>query len=89
MNDIYDSKSDWVSRSMGEPNFKILHKCTVDGEQWYTVSCLRGTSKWLRETYREQEDRLWFQNIDSQWHINFNVFDVHEKIYTMLALRWA
>jgi hypothetical protein len=78
-------KGGWVM--VPEPNVKILAKSTVDGEQWYTVSCLRDTSKWLRETYREQEDKLWFQNIDSQWHINFNVFDVHETIYTMLALR--
>jgi hypothetical protein len=72
-----------------EPHFKILSKSLVDGEQWYTVNCLRETGMWLRETYRDSEDKLWFQNIDSKWRVNFNIFDIHEKIYTTLALRWS
>jgi hypothetical protein len=72
-----------------ESNFKILDQSLVDGEQWYTVSCLRETSKWLRETYQDSEDKLWFQNIDEKWHINFNVFDIHVNIYTLLALKWS
>lgn len=72
-----------------EPNIQVLNKSLVDGEPWYTVSCLRETSIWIRNEHSSQENKLWFQNIDEKWHINFNVFDVHEKFYAMLLLRWA
>jgi hypothetical protein len=71
------------------PNIKVLSKSTVDGEQWYTVRCWREASTWLRETYGDQEDKMWFQNIDQNWNISYNIFDVNEKIYTLLTLKWA
>ncbi len=74
---------------LSDPPIKVLNKAIVDGEQWYTISCLRDTSIWIRENYADQEDKTWFQNIDDKWQINFNVFDVHEKLYTLLVLRWA
>lgn len=77
----------WVA--VAEPNFKVLDDAIVDGEQWYTVSCLRETSMWIRREFAQHEDKLWFQNIDERWHINFNVFDVHERLYMLLALRWS
>ena len=72
-----------------QPPIRVLDKAMVDGEQWYTISCLRATSIWIRENYAAQEDKTWFQNIDEKWNINFNVFDVHEELYTLLVLRWA
>ncbi len=72
-----------------EPNIRVLDTSLVDGEYWYTVSCLRETSIWIRTEHGGQENKLWFQNIDEKWHINFNVFDVHEKFYSMLILRWV
>lgn len=71
------------------PNIQVLSKSLVDGEQWYTVSCLRETSVWIRTEHGEQENKMWFHNIDDRWRINFNVFDVHEKFYTMLLLKWS
>lgn len=72
-----------------EPNIRVLDTSLVDGEYWYTVGCLRETSIWIHNEHSGQENKLWFQTIDEKWHINFNVFDVHEKFYTMLILRWA
>jgi hypothetical protein len=74
---------------LAQPPIKVLDTATVDGVQWYTISCLRDTSIWIRENYEDQENKTWFQNIDEKWHINFNVFDVHEELYTLLVLRWA
>lgn len=71
------------------PKILILTKRSVDGEQWYTISCLRETSIWIRTEHSEQENKLWFYNIDAKWRINFNIFDVHEKFYSILALRWS
>lgn len=74
---------------LSDPPIKVLDKAMVDGEQWYTISCLRDTSIWIRKNYSAYEDKTWFQNIDEKWNINFNVFDVHEKLYTILVLKWC
>jgi hypothetical protein len=79
----------FVVEELQKPNFKILSRSMVDGGPWYTVSCRKEVSIWLRDYYREEEDKQWFQNIDQRWNINFNVFDVNESVYTMLALRWS
>jgi len=81
----------WTDEVTELPNFKVLSKSVVDNEQWYTVRCRRETSQWIRETFKDQEDQQWFQNIDEdeRWYINLNVFDVNEKIYTVIALRWT
>ena len=78
----------WIVEEIKLPNFEILTKSMVDGGQWYTIRCRKETSIWLRSAFKDQEDRQWFQNIDQRWNINFNVFDVNETIYTMLALKW-
>ena len=72
-----------------EPNIRVLNKSMVDGEPWYTVSCLRPVSIWIRTEQSDQEHMLWFENIDDKWGVNFNVFDVHEKFYAILLLKWS
>ena len=70
-------------------NHSILTKSLVDGEQWYTIRCSKEASIWVRSTYPQHEDKLWFENIDHMWRIHTNVLDMHEKIYTLLAMRWS
>lgn len=72
-----------------EPYVKILDTATVDGDKWYTVSLLRDASIWLRETYSDREHTLWCEHLGDKRLANFNVFDIHEKVYTMLVLRWS
>jgi hypothetical protein len=72
-----------------QPKIRVLNKSIVDGGQWYTVSCAREASIWLRDTYGDQEGKMWFQNIDELWHISYNIFDINEDIYTLLTLKWA
>ena len=67
----------------------ILESAIVDGAQWHTVSCTKQASIWFRQQFAELEDIDWFQNIDQNWTINFNVFDMSEELYTILLLRWA
>lgn len=71
------------------PYVNLLTSYTVDDEVWYTVSLLRDASVWLRETYADHEDRQWYTHTDDRWQTYFNVFDIHEKVYTMLMLRWS
>lgn len=69
------------------PAIRILDSATVDGETWYTVQCKPSyVSGWIQE----QDTKLWsrHEHIDRKWYIHFNVFDVHEKLYTMLMLKW-
>lgn len=68
---------------------KIVDRAIVDGEQWYTVTMGRDASIWFRETFAEQEDKLWFDHIDQQMYIHANQKDMHEKLFFELSLRWS
>ena len=85
-------KNNWMvlpkKLAVGE-NYTVLAKAMVDGAQWYTVRCTKEASQWVRATFSEQENKLWFDNIDHQWQLNKNVYDMHEKLYTMLIMRWS
>lgn len=67
------------------PNFKTHDESVVDGATWYTVGCYNDTSQWLRSQDRE----LWHEHIEQLWAGYHNIFDIHEKLYTMLALKWS
>lgn len=69
----------------GQLNFKIRHQCQVDGLTWYTVSCTGEVAKWIRSQDRE----IWHEHIDGKWNVIHNTFDIHEKLYTLLALKWS
>jgi hypothetical protein len=64
---------------------KIHDQSIVDGETWYTVSCSHVASRWMRS----QDRTLWHEHIQNKWDVIHNTFDVHEKLYTMLALKWS
>lgn len=69
------------------PAIRILDQATVDGETWYTVQCKPSlVSGWVQE----QDPALWHrhEDVDKRWYVHFNVFDMHEKLYTMLMLKW-
>lgn len=67
--------------------FKIINRALVDGEQWYTVQVHPDVKPWIYE--QPNRDKLWYNHIDNRWYTVANTFDMHEKIYTMLALRWS
>lgn len=69
-------------------SYKVLTTATVDNAQWYTIHCTKDISIWIRETFRELEDKQWFENIDDRWMLDHNRYDLHEELYTMLQLRW-
>ena len=69
------------------PAIRILDQAEVDGETWYVVQCKPSyVSSWLQE----QDPSLWHrhEHVDTKWYIHFNVFDMHEKLYTMMVLKW-
>lgn len=64
---------------------EIQDKAEVDGDTWYVVQVNPRVCPWIRE----QNKDLWHEHIDQRWYTVANTFDVHEKIYTMLALTWS
>ena len=64
--------------------FQILSRALVDGSVWYTVDCLPDVSAWIRQQPKE----LQHEHIDSNWVVYYNKYDIHEKLYTILALKW-
>jgi hypothetical protein len=65
-------------------NFKIRDQSQVDDHTWYTVSCTAAVAKWIRSQDRE----IWHETIHGKWDVIHNTFDIHEKLYTLLALKW-
>jgi hypothetical protein len=67
-------------------DFRIHDRGLVDDRTWYTVSCSHEASQWLKRQSRE----LWHEHIHNKWDVRINnMFDIDEKLYTMLALRWS
>lgn len=70
-----------------EPPFKVLSTADVDGVHWYTVSCRKEVSMWIREN--GEENKEWYDHIDSKWMVHRNVFDMSQEMFTMTKLRWG
>lgn len=69
------------------PNFEVLSSTDVDGTPWFTISCRKEVSIWIREN--GVEDHEWYSHIDSRWAIHRNVFDVSQNILSLIKLRWS
>ena len=69
----------------GQLNFKIRDQSQVDSDTWYTVSCTAAVAKWIRS----QDRAIWHEHINGKWDVIHNTFDIHEKLYTFLALKWS
>jgi hypothetical protein len=68
-----------------KPRVKIHNQSTVDGATWYTVGCCNDISQWLRS----QDQELWHEHIEKMWAGYHNIFDIHEKLYTIIALKFS
>ena len=64
---------------------EIQDTAEVDGATWYTVQVNPRVRPWITN----QPKSMWQEHIDQRWYTVANTFDVHEKIYTMLALTWS
>ena len=69
------------------PPFEVLSTADVDGAPWYTISCRKEVSIWIREN--GAEDQEWYSHIDSRWMTHRNVFDVSQEMFAMTKLRWG
>lgn len=82
-------KGEMMIFTSGLPSkFTIHDQAQVDGATWYTVSCAKQVSIWMRE----QSEELQQDNCDAKYDFGTmysNMYDIHEKLYTLMALRWS
>lgn len=70
-------------RAVWPPPFRIVDQATVDDETWYTIRSYRKpVAAWVRE----HNPDLWVELTDD--YPFGNQFDIHEKLFTLLALTW-
>ncbi len=70
-----------------DPNFEVLTTGTVDGTPWYTISCKKDVSIWIRENGTENSE--WVDYIDDKWMYHSNRLDVSQEMFAMIKLRWS
>lgn len=68
-------------------NFAVASTGTVDGETWRTIKCFDEVAEWIRE--QPGSDIEWVELTPGLQFPKANIFDVNERIYFMLALRWG
>lgn len=63
--------------------FKIIDQGTVDDDQWYTVRVYwKDCAGWLRSQKKTQQ---WEHPFDARVGM---MFDIHSKLFTMMALKY-
>jgi hypothetical protein len=77
----------YVMADAEKPVATIVDQAIVDGATWYTVSCRKDVSIWVRE--HGIENKEWYEHIDGKWMVHKNVFDMHEELYAYLKLSWG
>jgi len=63
------------------PAYEQVSSELVDGERWMTVKCNKETAAWVRE----QNKKYVYEHSGSYQ----SLFDIHEKLYTMLKIRFT
>lgn len=68
-----------------EDQYSVIDQSSVDGSDWFTVKCSKNISLWIKQQPKE----MWHEHIDKNWMVYKNMFDVHEKIYTLINLKYG
>lgn len=70
------------------PPYRKTDSALVDGERWYTVKCNNEVAEWIRA--QPNYVCQWYERGDyQQWYILKNKFDINEKIYIQIGLKWS
>ena len=79
------NRATYVPRAIQKRRFEVVDTGVVDGEQWFVVSVEPKITPWIRE----QDNSWWYEHTTQYNYRVLDTFDVHEKLYTLLSLRWA
>lgn len=63
--------------------YEVLSEADVDDERWYVIQAEPKVARWVRE----QSWDLWYEHRIGNFKV-LDTFDINEKIYTMLVLKW-
>ena len=75
----------WIKTTVN-PAYTDMGMLSGRYEQWYVIQVEPRVVPWVRE----QNQELWYEHLTcNQRYRVLDTFDVHEKLYTMLAMRWA
>jgi hypothetical protein len=66
-------------------NFEIFASSPVDNEIWHTVQVTPRVTKWIKE----QNTSMWYSHKTSSKYKVLDTFDIHNKLYTMMALKFS
>lgn len=66
--------------------YKNAGRAEVDGEMWYTIKCSTEVAEWIRTLPRKDN---WYEHIDNNWYAYNSMFDLHERVYLQLGLKFA
>lgn len=65
-------------------SFSIVDEATVDDAQWYTVRVYKTScTNWVRTNNKS----LWYEHPSTSRY--GGLFDMHEKLFTLLSLKWS
>ena len=64
--------------------FAVLDYGVVDTELWYVIQAEPKVARWIRE----QSRNLWYEHLVGHRRV-LDTFNIHEKLHSVLALRWA
>jgi len=65
--------------------FEVQDKAIVDGDWWYTVQVNPRVTTWIKE----QPASMWYIHLTPNHYKVVDTFDMHEKLYSMMILRWS
>lgn len=63
--------------------FQVIDQGTVDNDIWYVVQVEPAVVPWMHK----QDQTMWYSHKLNNYRV-LDTFDVHEKLYTMMALKW-
>jgi len=72
-------------KSIIKTMFEIRSSAIVDGDTWYTVQVNPRVNSWIKT----QDTSLWYNHLTPNHYKVVDTYDIHEKLYTLLALRWS
>ena len=65
--------------------FEIVATAEVDGDTWHTVQVNPRVSPWIKT----QDSSLWYDHKTANNYKVVDTYDMHERLYIMMALKFS
>lgn len=71
-------------RAVQKRAFEVIDQGTVDNDVWYVVQVEPKAASWIRQ----QDTNMWYNYKLGSYRV-LDTFDIHEKLYSVMTLKWA